>query len=83
MGKECFKIPVMSIQDALMCMDDNKEFKKLVSWLDALIKKERDNWGIMFKGYHIEYDLEQQWYPVFYFTNRWLADMFVKCVGNI
>ena len=77
-----FKIPVMSIHDTLLDIDRNPKLIKLCYWLDTLIKKERSNWGIKDIGYDIDYDLEAQWYPIFYFRNRWLANAFVKYVGR-
>jgi len=72
-----FKIPVMSIQDVLANIDNHSEIGYLKEWIEKTIEEQRGNWGIKGKGYKIDYDLELQWYPIFIFTNRWLANFFV------
>ena len=77
-----FVIPVMSIQDILFGIEGNSELLSLFNWLDEQVEQERGNWGISGKGYYVDYDLERRWYPIFIINNRWLADAFVKYVGN-
>ena len=73
-----FRIPVMSIQARLLDLSYHPKFVDLKTWIIEKVKKERHNWGIEGKGYIIDTDLEYQWYPIFVFDNRWLANAFVE-----
>lgn len=77
-----FKIPVMSIQDTLVGIENNKEFITLKNKLLQIINKQRENYGIIGKGYKIQYDLEKRWYPIFAFNNVWLAEDFIKLLNH-
>ena len=73
-----FRIPVMFIQGTLVDVDKKPKFRRLESRLQAIINNNREDYGIKGKGYKIKYQLERQWYPVFIFTNRWLAADFIE-----
>jgi hypothetical protein len=77
-----YRIPVMFIQGTLVDVDNKPKFRRLESRLQAIIKKEKDFYGIKGKGYKIKYDLENQWYPIFIFTNRWLAADFIELLAE-
>ncbi len=75
---ETFSIPCMDIMANLVTIDKHPLYLYLVGWVDGAIEKERGNWGIKGKGYHVSFDLEAHWYPIFTFDNRWLAHAFLR-----
>lgn len=77
-----FRIPVMRIHDKLLNIEEDHRLITLRKWVEKTINKQRYNWGIRGKGYSVKFDLARQWYPIFIFTNRWLADAFVEHLGK-
>jgi hypothetical protein len=81
--EKLFRIPVMSIQDTLLSIDENDEFHRLQEMVLSLYEEHKDDWfndETVKDPFWWEYDLEMRWYPIFVTPNRWLADAFVTVI---
>ena len=73
-----YRIPILYIQDTLVKIPVHPYVVYMKTMLDKCVQNNATNWGIKDAGYIIKYELEKQWYPVFIFDNRWLADAFLR-----
>lgn len=74
-----FRIPILNIQDKLLGIEANPEYRELKVFCDANVQKTN-----YFPGktpdpyYKFEFELERQWYPVLVTNDRYLATKVMK-----
>lgn len=61
-----FRVPILCIQDYLASIKQNKKYLKLVRFCNDFESQP--------KGYQIQFDLENQWFPIVCTDNRYLAN---------